>query len=92
MPTKQQNKQPANAEEKGGQDRNAVIANHVLRALGQPAHLLAVRVRPLWGDRYRVNIVVGVDFASAKVANSYFLVVDGEGAIVTSTPVITRQY
>jgi hypothetical protein len=46
----------------------------------------------LWEDHYRVNVLVGPDAASARVANSYFLVVDGDGAIVTSTPRLTRLY
>jgi hypothetical protein len=46
----------------------------------------------LWEDHYRVNVFVGVDAASAKVANSYFLVADIDGNILTSTPKITRQY
>jgi len=33
-----------------------------------------------------------VDAASARVADSYFLVVDGDGVILASTPKISRQY
>jgi hypothetical protein len=59
---------------------------------GQPVGLLGTQVRPLWQDHYRVNVFVGVDASSAKIAHSYFLVVDGEGTIIASTPKITRQY
>jgi hypothetical protein len=51
-----------------------------------------VQVRSLWGDHYRVNVFVGPDPAMAKVAHSYFLVADGDGNILASTPTITRQY
>ena len=39
-----------------------------------------------------MNIFVGADAASAKVAHSYFLVVDGDGRIVESTPKLTKHY
>jgi hypothetical protein len=39
-----------------------------------------------------VNILVGLDAASAKVAHSYFLVADSDGNVLASTPKITRQY
>jgi hypothetical protein len=70
----------------------AVIGKQVLDALGQPGGLLGTQVRPLWQDRYRVNVFVGVDAASAKIAHSYFLVVDSAGTIIASTPKFTRQY
>jgi hypothetical protein len=38
-----------------------------------------------------VNILVGLDAASVKVAHSYFLVADSDGNILASTPKITRQ-
>jgi hypothetical protein len=39
-----------------------------------------------------VNVLVGAEAASAKVAHSYFLVADLDGNIVESTPTITRRY
>src|SRR5438270_608195 len=53
--------------------RHVLIGKHVLNGLGEPNDLLQIQVRPLWDRRYRVNIVVGVDITSARVANSYFL-------------------
>jgi hypothetical protein len=90
MPTKQQDRRETGAEERAR--RSALIAAHVLRALGQPDALHRVQVRHLWEDNYRVNVLVGADAAQAKVAHSYFLVVNPAGAILTSTPTITRQY
>jgi hypothetical protein len=92
MPTEQQSKKPADQEKQERQRLDAVIGKHVLHALGQPGNLHRVQVRRLWNEHYRVNVLVGVDAASARVANSYFLVTDGDGAIVAATPRITRQY
>ncbi len=72
--------------------QNAAISGQVMHALGQPGDLHRVEVRPLWEDHYRVNVLVGLDAASVRVAHSYFLVTDEKGTIVTATPTITRQY
>ena len=70
----------------------AAISKQVIAALGLPACLHEVQVRRLWDDNYRVNVFVGLDAASAKVANSYFLTVDRDGHIVTSKPEIKKLY
>jgi hypothetical protein len=79
-------------EQQRRQQRKVVIGQHVMHTLGQPGDLRAVQVRNLWDDHYRVNVFVGLDAASAKVAHSYFLVADSDGNILASTPNITRQY
>ncbi len=79
-------------EKQARQQRKAVIGKHVINTLGQPDNLHRVQVKHLWEDHYRVNVLVGVDAASAKVANSYFLAVDSDGNILASTPKITKQY
>jgi len=71
---------------------NAIVGEQVLHALGEPAGLLMVQVRPLWERRYRVNVFTGGDAASALVAHSYFVVADGEGNVLEATPTIRRQY
>lgn len=83
---------PQDREQGTGEMRNALIGEQVLHALGQPGNLLMVQVRPLWENHYRVNILVGVDVTSARVADSYFLVADGDGQITASTPLLTRRY
>lgn len=92
MPTKHEDERETDLDKDGHQRRNALIGGHVLRALGQPGALQRVQVRHLWEDHYRVNVLVGADAAQAKVAHSYFLVVDPAGAILTSTPTITKHY
>ena len=64
----------------------------MVQRLGSPADLLRVQVRPVGGDRYRVNIVVGKQVTSSKIVQSYFVVADGEGNILSSTPTIARVY
>jgi len=77
------------------QDRDRVtstIAKHVMLTLGQPGNLLKLDVRHLWKDNYRANVLVGTDVGSAKVAHSYFLVTDGNGKILASTPALAKHY
>lgn len=92
MQTTQQDQQRTGQEHEEHQQRQVVIRGDVLRTLGAPVGLYKVQVRRLWDDHYRVNILVGVDAVSAKVAHSYFLVADSDGKIITSTPLIERQY
>lgn len=92
MPTKQQSPTPAETAKQETKQQTAVIGGYVLRALGQPGDLHLVQVRPLWEGHYRVNVLVGADASSVRVAHSYFLVADGDGNILTATPAITRQY
>jgi hypothetical protein len=92
MPTTEKDKGAAGSEQPGSPERNALIGGHVLRILGQPPALYRLEVRRLWDDYYRVNVFVGPDAASASVAHSYFLATDKDGAVVASTPDITRRY
>jgi hypothetical protein len=92
MPPKQHVQPHTDPEEQERQQRNSIIGQQVLRLLGQPGDLHRVEVRPLWEDHYRVNVLVGVDAAAAKVAHSYFLVAGSDGNIRAATPTITRQY
>jgi hypothetical protein len=70
----------------------ALLSRHVLRALGQPDAPHRVEVRHLWEEHYRVNVFIESGTASFRVAHSYFLVTDESGAVLASTPAITRQY
>jgi hypothetical protein len=70
----------------------AVVGDNVLSALGRPAGPHRVQVRRVWGDNYRVNVLVGPDAASFTVAHSFFLSADGDGKILTCCPPIARAY
>jgi len=71
---------------------NARIGEQVLHALGKPPNLLTVQVRPLWDGNYRVNILVGAEAACAKIPHSYFVVADGDGNILATTPKIHKKH
>jgi hypothetical protein len=92
LPAKQAGHHHTDGKEPENRQRNAIIAKQVLDALGQPEELFQVQVRPLFPGRYRVNILVGLNAASVKVAHSYFLVSDSEGNILASTPALTKSY
>ena len=69
-----------------------LIREQVIHALGKPMDLRSVQVRKVWDDHYRVNVIVGESAGSVRVANSYFLVIDSDGSLITATPKITKQY
>ena len=71
---------------------NALIGEQVIHTLGKPVGLHHLQVRRLWQDHYRVNVFIGADAASAKIANSYFVKADSSGNIVASRPRITKEY
>jgi hypothetical protein len=71
---------------------DALIGEQVMHALGAPPHLHKLQVRRLWADHYRVNVFVGDNAATAKVANSYFVKADGDGNIVEAHPKICKQF
>jgi hypothetical protein len=70
----------------------AHLGEQVLHLIGVPKDLYRVQVRSLWGSFYRANVLTGPEPPSVKIAQSYFLQIDGEGNIVSSAPKITRQY
>jgi hypothetical protein len=80
----------ANAEKRP--DQADAVRDHVLGALGRPPDLFAVQVHYLWGNQYRVNVVVGKDVTSVTIPHSYFLSMDSHGRFLASQPTITREY
>jgi hypothetical protein len=70
----------------------AVVRDSVMSDLGPAPGLHRVQVKCVWGNYYRVNVFVGPDATSCKVAHSYFLEADGNGKILSSDPAITRTY
>jgi hypothetical protein len=92
MPTTQQREQHDKMEQHMREALNALIGEQVIHTLGKPNGLHSVQVRQLWEDHYRVNILVGEDAVSTKIAQSFFLTADGDGNIIASAPKITKQY
>jgi hypothetical protein len=92
MSTQEPEKLPRGQEERRRNQACAEIGKQVLRTLGEPDNLRQVQVHHLWEDHFRVNILVGVEAASAKVAHSYFLEADLNGQIREATPRITKRY
>jgi hypothetical protein len=68
------------------------VRDSVMGDLGRPEGLQRVQVRSLWNGRYRVNVLVGPDAVSCKVAHSFFLQADACGKVLWSVPDITRLY
>ena len=85
-------KQNQDQEKQHNRQLDTAIGQQVIATLGQPDDLHKVLVRRLWENHYRVNVFVGADEYSNKIAHSYFLVADGDGKIVSSTPKITKKY
>jgi hypothetical protein len=71
---------------------NDLIGERVIHSLGTPGDLLTVQVRWVGSDRCRVNVFVGKDVISGRIAHSYYLTTDGEGNILTSSPEVARVY
>jgi len=92
MVTKQQRDFNAEDEAMARDALNAVIGKNVIHSLGSPADMLKVKVNPVGSETYRVNVLVGKDIGSARVADSFFLTADEEGNIVTCSPKIVRLY
>lgn len=74
------------------QELTEAIGRNVLHTLGRPTDRHWTQVRWLWENHYRVNVLVGANATSFRIAHSYFLVADPVGNLVESTPTITKQY
>ncbi len=86
------NDRPSGEPADGPRQRERAISAGVLAAQGRPGQLYRVAVVPLWGDRYRVNVITGDDPSSLRILHSYFVADDGRGNILESTPVIRKEY
>src|SRR5919204_5549602 len=82
----QQCKQHDDMEQHKREVLNALVGEQVVHTLGEPNSLHKVQVCRLWKDHYRVNIFIGGDHLSARIANSYFVEADSNGNIVASRP------
>ena len=75
-------------DEAAGREPTDAVRDHVLRSLGGPATRLLVRVRPLWGNHFRVNVYAGLNGPEATIAHSYFVVTDESGEVLNTVPAI----
>lgn len=71
---------------------SVLIGRDVIRALGKPEKLLKVKVIPVGGSNFRVNVLVGNDANSASITDSFFVAADAKGNITDSSPSIVRRY
>ncbi len=92
MATKQQEKEPADSQKQEAPPRNALIGKRILHSLGRPENFDRVQVRTLWGDYFRVNVLVDAQLASIKIAHSFFVSADADGNIVSCNPALTKLY
>ncbi len=93
MPNELQCEQPKNTMQQDELEAlDKLIREQVIEALGKPIDLHNVQIRKVWKNHYRVNVIVGANAGSVRVANSYFLVIDGDGNVTAATPKITKQY
>src|SRR5437868_1747627 len=69
-----------------------VVRDNVLGQLGRPPAPHRIQVTSVGGGSYRVNVFVGLDVASFKIAHTFFVKADADGKILTSTPAVTRAY
>jgi hypothetical protein len=92
MATKQQDSCPAGLKNPERQQVLDAIGLRVIQTLGRPDDLYQVPVRWLWGDCYRVNILVGKDAAFARIAHSYFLTVGNPDHAFSSIPDVSKVY
>ena len=72
--------------------REAAVRAAVLAGLGHPPGLREVAVRQVWGGHYRVNVHVGPDAVSTRIAHSYLVAVGANGGVLSADPPLARQY
>jgi hypothetical protein len=90
MPTKQQREQDRDLEQHKTEALRSLVEEQAIHRLGKPVGLRNMQVRRLWENRYRVNVIVGENAVSAKIAKSYFVKSDSDGNIVDSNPAMTK--
>jgi hypothetical protein len=86
--------QSNHAEPKGSipaAELHSLIGKHVVDSLGSPDDIYKVKVFPVGSGQFRVNVLTGTDFRSARINNSYFLTADEKGNILDSWPRIVRE-
>jgi len=82
----------ADKEKRSASRRLAAIAQSVMDTLGKPIDFLKATVRPVTGDNFRVNVVIGPNAGSARIAESFFVTADADGKVTNSIPAIQKCY
>lgn len=72
--------------------REAAVRAAVLAGLGRPPGLYELAVRWLWDGHCRVNVHVGPDVLTTRIAHSYLLEVADDGRILSASPPLHRGY
>jgi hypothetical protein len=70
----------------------ARVGKQVLLALGTPPGWHEVQVRVLWDGHFRANVLMGESATCCTIGHSFFLVTDGTGNVVESSPEIVKRY
>lgn len=79
------------ADKQDRQRTDSAVGQNVRSCLEPTWDIQRVQVRRLWETRYRVNVYVGANAATASMAISYFLVTDEVGNIIESSPALVRR-
>jgi hypothetical protein len=82
----------ADQEPRTAERRVARIVQSVMAALGRPSDFLRATVTEVRTDTFRVNVVTGPDAAAARIAHSFFVTVDENGAVTNSSPAVVKSY
>lgn len=83
--------QQSESQKQERQQMDSALGRRVVSCLEPTGDIQRVQVRLLWENRYRVNVYVGADAASVRIASSYFLVTDAVGNIIESSPALERR-
>ena len=88
-------KEELKKEEPKQPDFSPVIRDAVLERLGKPKDFWKVDVKPLWENRFRVNVwteEMGRIGPTHRIVDSFFIIASPEGGIVESRPQISKKY
>ncbi|WP_020471167.1 hypothetical protein [Zavarzinella formosa] len=93
MPAAKRSKMPSDESPSGERvSPEAMIRANVIKSLGYPKNLFRMAVMPLWGNNYRVNVVIGPDVSATRISHSYFVEADDLGNIIKATPEIRKEH
>jgi hypothetical protein len=92
---------PVVQESKVNKNVSPIIASSVLSLLGKPKNLYDIVVKPLWDNRYRVNVWCHVTedgreitalYDPKLITDSFFIHSNPVGDILASFPQIIKKY